>query len=215
MNYEASRARMVREQLIPLGITDPRVLEVMAKVPRHRFVQDALWNQSYGDFCLPIGAGQTISKPYVVARMTEALGLQGHESVLEIGTGCGYQTAVLASLAERIFSVERIKALHVQARQTLDKLHIINALCTVDDGTLGWQHYAPYDAIIVTAGGPDIPQPLIDQLADPGRLVIPVGERDTQQLFLLEKRDGAIQRTPLDDVRFVSLIGDHGWNDAG
>lgn len=211
MSYEASRARMVREQLIPQGITSQRVLDVMAQTPRHRFVQDALWSQAHGDFCLPIGAGQTISKPYVVARMTEALGLKGDESVLEIGTGCGYQTAVLASLASRVFSVERIKALHVQARQTLDKLHIINVLCTVDDGTLGWRQYAPYDAIIVTAGGPDIPQPLIDQLADPGRMVIPVGERENQQLIVLEKRDGEITRTPLDDVRFVSLIGDHGW----
>lgn len=211
MSYEASRARMVREQLVPLGITDQRVLDVMAQVPRHRFVQDALWNQAYADVCLPIGAGQTISKPGIVARMTEALHLKGHESVLEIGTGCGYQTAVLAGLAERVFSVERIKALHVKARQTLDKLHIINALCTVDDGTLGWSQYAPYEAIIVTAGGPEIPQPLIDQLADPGILVIPVGEREQQQLVVLQKQDGKISQTPLDDVRFVSLIGDHGW----
>lgn len=202
---------MVREQLVPRGITDRRVLEAMAQVPRHLFVQDALWNQAHGDFCLPIGAGQTISKPYIVARMTEALKLKGHESVLEIGTGCGYQTAVLANIADRVFSVERIKALHVKARQTLDKLHIINVLCTVDDGTLGWQQYSPFDAIIVTAGGPDIPQPLIDQLADPGRLVIPIGNQDHQQLVVLEKKDGEIYRTPLDEVRFVSLIGDHGW----
>ncbi len=213
MSYEASRSRMVREQLIPLGITDQRILDVMTTVPRHQFVQDALWNQAYGDFCLPIGAGQTISKPYVVAKMTEALQLKGHESVLEIGTGCGYQTTVLARLAERVFSVERIKALHVKARQTLDQLHITNVLCTVDDGTLGWSQYAPYDAIIVTAGGPDIPQPLIDQLADPGILVIPVGEKDNQQLIVLQKNTGKITRTPLDDVRFVSLIGDHGWDD--
>jgi len=211
MSYEASRARMVREQLIPRGITDQRVLDVMTIVPRHQFVQDALWSQAYSDFSLPIGAGQTISQPYVVARMTEALQLKGHESVLEIGTGCGYQTTVLAALADRVFSVERIKALHVKARQTLDKLHIINVICTIDDGTLGWNQYAPYDAIIVTAGGPTIPQPLIDQLADPGILVIPVGERDTQQIIVLKKKDGEITRQPLEDVRFVSLIGDHGW----
>lgn len=211
MSYESSRMRMVREQLIPQGITDQRVLDVMRSVPRHRFVQDALWNQAHGDVALPIGAGQTISKPYVVARMTQALELKGDESVLEIGTGCGYQTAVLAGLAQRVFSVERIKTLHVKARQTLDKLHILNVICTVDDGTLGWSQYAPYDAIIVTAGGPDIPQPLIDQLAENGRMIIPVGERDHQQLVLLEKQGGEIHRESLDDVRFVSLIGDHGW----
>jgi protein-L-isoaspartate(D-aspartate) O-methyltransferase len=211
MSYEASRAKMVREQLIPCGIHDQQVLDAMGKVPRHFFVQDALWNQAYGDFCLPIGAGQTISRPYVVARMTQALQLKGHESVLEIGTGCGYQTTILAELAGRVFSVERIKTLHVKARQILDKLHILNVICTVDDGTLGWMQYAPYDAIIVTAGGPDIPQPLIDQLADPGRLVIPVGERESQQIVVLEKKDGELSRSILDDVRFVSLIGDHGW----
>ncbi len=211
MKYKASRARMVREQLIPRGISDQRVLDVMGKVPRHQFVEDALWNQAYGDFSLPIGVGQTISQPYVVARMTQALKLKGPESVLEIGTGCGYQTTILASLAERVFSVERIKALHVKARQTFDKLHVTNVLCTVDDGTLGWKQYAPYDAIIVTAGGPDIPQPLVDQLADSGVLVIPVGERDRQQIVVLQKRDGEVFTQPLDDVRFVSLIGDHGW----
>ncbi len=211
MSYESSRMRMVREQLIPRGITDQRVLDAMGSVPRHLFVQDALWNQAHGDVALPIGAGQTISKPYVVARMTQALALKGDESVLEIGTGCGYQTAVLAGLTDRVFTVERIKSLHVNARQTLDKLHILNVICTVDDGTLGWSQYAPYDAIIVTAGGPDIPQPLIDQLAENGRMIIPVGERDNQQLVLLEKREGEIHRESLDDVRFVSLIGDHGW----
>lgn len=211
MSYESSRMRMVREQLIPRGITDQRVLDAMGSVPRHLFVQDALWNQAHGDAALPIGAGQTISKPYVVARMTQALALKGHESVLEIGTGCGYQTAVLAGLADRVFTVERIKALHVKARQTLDKLHILNVICTVDDGTLGWPQYGPYDAIIVTAGGPDIPQPLIDQLAEHGRMIIPIGERDNQQLVLLEKQGGEIHRESLDDVRFVSLIGDHGW----
>ncbi len=213
MSYEASRAKMVREQLIPRGINDQRVLDVMGQVPRHRFVQDALWNQAHGDFCLPIGAGQTISKPYVVARMTQALNLKGYESVLEIGTGCGYQTTILAGLASRVFSVERIKSLHVKARQVLDKLHVLNVICTVDDGTLGWKQYAPYDAIIVTAGGPDIPEPLIEQLADPGILVIPVGERENQQIVVLEKKNGQLFSLPLDDVRFVSLIGDHGWGD--
>jgi protein-L-isoaspartate(D-aspartate) O-methyltransferase len=211
MSYESSRMRMVREQLMPRGITDQRVLDVMGSVPRHEFVQDALWSQAHGDFSLPIGAGQTISQPYVVARMTQALELKGDETVLEIGTGCGYQTAVLAGLADRVFSIERIKTLHVKARQTLDKLHIVNVICTVDDGTLGWRQYAPYDAIIVTAGGPDIPQPLIDQLAENGRMIIPVGERDTQRLVLLTKQDGEIHREDLDPVRFVSLIGDHGW----
>ncbi len=203
---------MIREQLIPRGITDQRVLDAMAEVPRHLFVQDALGSQAYGDFSMPIGLGQTISQPYVVALMTQALELKGEETVLEIGTGCGYQTAVLAKLAERVFSIERLKELYIRARETLDQLQVFNALCTTDDGTLGWPEYSPYDAIIVTAGGPDIPQPLIDQLADPGRLVIPIGDRDAQELVVLKKENGEISRKVIEQVRFVSLIGRTAWH---
>ena len=213
MNFESARQRMIREQLLPRHIHDQRVLEAMAQVPRHVFIQDALRSQAYGDHCLPIGAGQTISQPYIVALMTQALALNGDESVLEIGTGCGYQTAVLARLCHRVLSVERIKQLHIQARATLDKLHIFNVICTTDDGTMGWPEYSPFDAIIVTAAGPEIPTPLVEQLADPGRLVIPVGSRDHQELILLEKKDGEVQRQVLEQVRFVSLIGDHGWQE--
>ncbi|MEN8140070.1 MAG: protein-L-isoaspartate(D-aspartate) O-methyltransferase [Thermodesulfobacteriota bacterium] len=213
MTLDSARQRMIREQLIPRHIHDQRVLKAMGQVPRHLFVQDALHSQAYGDHSLPIGAGQTISQPYIVALMTQALGLKGDESVLEIGTGCGYQTAVLARLCHRVLSVERIKQLHIRARSTLDKLQIFNVICTVDDGTMGWPRYSPFDGIIVTAAGPDIPQPLIDQLADPGRLVMPIGDRGTQKLVLLEKRDGELSRQTLEFVRFVSLIGSHGWHE--
>ncbi len=212
MSFESARMRMLREQLIPRGITDQRVLDAMATVPRHLFVQDALGSQAYGDFSMPIGLGQTISQPYIVALMTQALELNGEETVLEIGTGCGYQTAVLAKLAERVFSVERLKELHIRARQTLDQLQVFNAICTTDDGTLGWPQYSPFDAIIVTAGGPDIPNALIDQLADPGRLVIPIGDRDSQQLVVLKKENGEMSRQVIEHVRFVNLIGSQGWH---
>ncbi len=211
MSFESARMRMIREQLIPRGIRDQRVLDAMAAVPRHIFVQDALRSQAYGDFSMPIGLNQTISQPYIVALMTQALELQGEETVLEIGTGCGYQTAVLARLAECVFSIERLKELHIRARHTLDQIQVFNAICTTDDGTLGWPQYSPFDAIIVTAGGPDIPQALIDQLADPGRLVIPIGDRDSQELVVLKKENGEISRQVIEKVRFVSLIGSQGW----
>ncbi len=204
---------MVREQLEPRGINDPRVLAAMDRVPRHLFVDDALHAQAYGDFPLPIGEGQTISQPYMVALMTQLLGLTGKERVLEVGTGCGYQTAVLAALCEQVYTVERIKALHVRARRVFDRLHIFNLLGKIDDGTLGWPEHAPYDAIIVTAAGPTVPDPLVEQLADPGVLVIPVGERGSQQLVVVRKEAGEVTSRTVEDVRFVSLIGDHGWRE--
>lgn len=209
--YEKARSRMVREQLEPRGVTDPEVLAAMNRVPRHCFVDDALHSQAYGDFSLPIGEGQTISQPYVVALMTQLLGLTGKETVLEIGTGCGYQTAILSVLCERVYTVERIKSLHARARRVFDKLHIFNVLCKIDDGTLGWPEYGPFDAIIVTAAGPSVPEPLVAQLADPGVLVIPVGERGNQKLVMVCKEDGEVTERIVEDVKFVSLIGDHGW----
>lgn len=205
------RDRMVEEQLIPRGIHDPKTLEAMRRVPRHLFVEDALQNQAYGDFPLPIGRGQTISQPYIVALMTQALGLQGHESVLEIGTGSGYQAAILSLICDKVYTVERIDSLLVRARNIFDRLHYLNILTKLDDGTNGWPEYGPYDAIIVTAGGPKVPEPLLDQLADPGTLVIPVGDLGMQNLQLVTKKEGIITEKTIEYVRFVNLIGSHGW----
>jgi protein-L-isoaspartate(D-aspartate) O-methyltransferase len=205
------RDRMVEEQLIPRGIHDPKTLEAMRRVPRHLFVEDALQNQAYNDFPLPIGNGQTISQPYIVALMTQALGLQGGERILEIGTGSGYQAAILSLICEKVYTVERIDSLLVKARKIFDQLHYLNILTKLDDGTNGWTEYGPYDAIIVTAGGPKVPEPLLDQLADPGRLVIPVGGQGMQNLQLVTKNEGAITEKTIEYVRFVNLIGTHGW----
>ena len=210
-NFEKARVRMVEEQLLPRSIHDQKTLEAMRKVPRHLFVEDAMKNQAYGDFPLPIGRGQTISQPYIVALMTQALGLKGHERVLEIGTGSGYQAAILSQICEKVYTVERIDTLLVQARKVFDSLHYLNILTKLDDGTNGWPEYGPYDAIIVTAGGPKVPLPLLEQLADPGILIIPVGDRSVQNLQFVTKKDGEITEKTIEFVRFVNLIGDHGW----
>ncbi len=202
---------MVEEQLIPRGITDKATLRAMLTVPRHLFVDDAMGSCAYGDHPLPIGAGQTISQPYIVALMTQALQLQGHERVLEIGTGSGYQAAILSRVCDRVYTIERIDSLLVRARKIFDKLHYHNITSRLDDGTEGWASEAPFDAIIVTAGGPDIPEPLIEQLTDPGKMVIPVGDQYTQELKLLEKIDGDISVRTIEYVRFVNLVGTHGW----
>ena len=208
---DKNRERMVEEQLIPRGIHDKATLNALRTVPRHLFVDDAMASCSYGDHPLPIGAGQTISQPYIVALMTQALGLKGHERVLEIGTGSGYQAAVLSRICERVYTIERIDSLLVRARKIFDKLHYINITSRLDDGTEGWPAEAPFEAIIVTAGGPNIPDPLIDQLTDPGRMVIPVGDQFTQKLQLVEKVDGEIHVQTIEFVRFVNLVGSHGW----
>ncbi len=202
---------MVQDQLLSRDIVDQRTLKAMAEVPRHWFVDDAMQARAYGDHPLPIGAGQTISQPYIVAYMTQALGLQGHEKVLEIGTGSGYQAAILSRLSSQVFTVERINSLLAGARRIFDRLRYFNIRSKLDDGTLGWPEFGPYDAIIVTAGGPEIPKPLIAQLADPGRLVIPVGDQHEQVLQLFEKKQGQEYTTPLAGVRFVDLVGEHGW----
>lgn len=202
---------MVQEQLVDRGVSDQAVLDAMADLPRHLFVDDALQAKAYGDHPLPIAADQTISQPLVVAAMTQALQLQGTEKVLEIGTGSGYQAALLSRLCEKVHTVERINILLAGARRVFDQLHYYNILSKLDDGTMGWPEHAPYDAIIVTAGGPEIPEPLLEQLADPGRMVIPVGKRDVQELHLVIKLDGEVKVERLDSVRFVSLIGEHGW----
>jgi protein-L-isoaspartate(D-aspartate) O-methyltransferase len=203
---------MIGEQLTPRGITEQLVLEAMRTVPRHLFVEDAFQANAYGDFPLPIGNGQTISQPYIVALMTQALHLTGSEKVLEIGTGSGYHAAILSRLCQKVYTVERLDALVGRARKIFDRLRYYNIVSRIDDGTVGWPAEAPFDGVIVTAGGPRIPEPLIAQLADPGRLVMPVGGQDVQELQVVDKRDGVITVTALDQVRFVDLIGAHGWS---
>lgn len=212
VRYVTSRERMVQEQLKNRDIVDERTLAAMAEVPRHCFVDDALHGRAYGDHPLPIDAGQTISQPYIVAYMTQALELQGTEKVLEIGTGSGYQAAILSRLCAQVYTVERINSLLAGARKVFDKLRYYNIRAKLADGTLGWPENGPYDAIVVTAGGPAIPQPLIDQLADPGRLIIPVGDKNIQELQLLIKKEGEVRITDLSTVRFVNLVGEYGWS---
>lgn len=210
--FETIRQRMVQEQLISRGIHDQRVLAAMRDVPRHLFVDDAMQANAYGDYPLPIIDGQTISQPFIVAYMTQALQLTGTEKVLEIGTGSGYQAVILSRLCAKVYTVERLNNLLASSRRVFDRLHCYNIQSKFDDGTLGWPEHAPYDAIMVTAGGPEIPEPLVAQLADPGRMVIPVGDQDVQELQMVTKKDGLVQVELLERVRFVNLIGEHGWN---
>jgi len=203
---------MVETQLIDRGITDHRVIRAMEKVPRHLFVDDALWPEAYDDHPLPIGEKQTISQPFIVALMTQALVLSGTERVLEIGTGSGYQTAILGELAEQVFSIERVPSLAQRARNILDNLKYTNIVITVGDGTYGWKEHAPYDGIIVTAGAPFAPKQLLQQLSTGGRLVIPVGDQVSQELKVYRKTDGdSFELEDLGGCRFVKLIGEHGW----
>ena len=210
MDLPKVRLKMVEEQIVSRGIKDPRVISAMKKVPRHLFVEEALQSQAYSDHPLPIGEKQTISQPYMVALMTEALQLE-KEKVLEIGAGSGYQTAILAELAEKVFSIERIRSLAIKARQLLYELGYFNVEIKIFDGTHGWMEEAPFDAIIVTAGAPDIPQPLLDQLAIDGRLVIPVGDAYAQDLMRVTKTKEGIKKEELGGCRFVKLIGKYGW----
>jgi protein-L-isoaspartate(D-aspartate) O-methyltransferase len=214
-DFTLARRKMVREQLVARRIKDKRILNAMEKVPRHLFVEQGLWHQAYGDFPLPIGQGQTISQPYIVALMTEALQLKGDEKVLEIGTGSGYQAAILAELTTRVFSIERISSMASKARKILDKLGYANVLIRVSDGTYGWADEAPFDGIIVTAGAPEIPSTLVEQLKVGGRLVIPVGDEYSQVLLKVVKREKGYQEEDLGGVRFVKLVGDHGWKVKG
>jgi len=206
------RERMVREQLEARGIQDQAVLRAMRSVPRHLFVQEALASQAYDDRPQPIGHGQTISQPFIVAHMTELLQVTPGMKVLEIGTGSGYQAAVLAEMGVEVFSVERVRELHIAARKLLGDLKYHRIRLRLDDGTLGWPQEAPFDRILVTAGGPEIPQPLVEQLADPGRLLMPVGERRrNQELALLVKENGTLREERKGGVLFVDLVGQHGW----
>jgi protein-L-isoaspartate(D-aspartate) O-methyltransferase len=211
MDFPKARQKMVEEQIIARGIKDPKLIAAMKKVPRHVFVEEALQSQGYSDHPLPIGEKQTISQPYMVALMTEALLLSGKEKVLEIGTGSGYQTAILAELSEKVYSIERIRPLAIRARKLLYDLGYFNVEIKIFDGTLGWGEESPFDAITVTAGAPDIPQPLIDQLAMGGRLVIPVGNSFAQDLIRITKVEEGVKKEDLGGCRFVKLIGRYGW----
>ena len=211
IDFPKVRLKMVEEQIVSRGIKDAKLISAMKKIPRHLFVEEALQSQAYSDHPLPIGEKQTISQPYMVALMTEALLLTGKEKVLEIGTVSGYQTAILAELSEKIFSVERIRSLAIRARKLLYELGYFNVEIKIFDGTFGWMEESPFDAIMVTAGSPDIPQPLIDQLAIGGRLVIPVGDALVQDLFRVTKTEEGVKKEDLGGCRFVKLIGKYAW----
>ncbi|MDZ7582620.1 MAG: protein-L-isoaspartate(D-aspartate) O-methyltransferase [Deltaproteobacteria bacterium] len=211
--FERQREEMVRRQIETRGIADQRVLAAMRKVPRHLFVSEALRDQAYGDFPLPIGDQQTISQPFIVAEMTQALQLSEKDRVLEIGTGSGYQAAILAEIAYRVYTIERIHSLLIKARRLFDQLRYHNIITRFGDGSIGWLEESPYDAIIVTAGAPHIPDSLIGQLAENGRMVVPVGDQHSQELIKIFKDREGIHRSNLGGCRFVKLMGENGWSD--
>lgn len=207
------REKMVADQIVARQIRDPRVLEAMRKVPRHLFIAEELWDRAYEDGPLPIGESQTISQPYIVALMAEALQLKGHEKVLEIGTGSGYEAAILAELCAQVFSIERLEELAISARAVLASLGYRNISIQVGDGTLGWQEHAPYDAVVVSAAGPQIPRPLLEQLKPEGNLVLPMGEEGLQSLVRIRKRSDGLNEEYLGECRFVKLKGAYGWEE--
>jgi len=209
--YSQERKRMVAEQIAIRGLRDPRLLAAMEAVPRHRFVPSDHLNWSYADGPLPIGFGQTISQPYIVAFMTDALHLTGSERVLEVGTGSGYQAAILGQLAAEVHTVEFIPELSAQAEKVLQELGFTNIHIHSGDGSLGWPEAAPYDGILVAAAAPSLPQPLMDQLAEGGRIILPVGSRGFQQLEIWERRGKKFKHEASIPVAFVPLRGEHGW----
>lgn len=213
MRFAVAQEKMAREQLVARGIMDDRVLEAMRSIPRHRFVDSALADRAYGDYPLPIGSGQTISQPYIVALMTEALELLPTDTVLEIGTGSGYQAAVLAEIAEKVYTIERIKELEAKARRILDELGYHNVASRVSDGTYGWKEKAPFDAIIVTAAAPDLVESLVGQLKLNGRMVVPVGSPASQTLIKLVKTPMGTRTQNLTGCVFVKLIGAYGFEE--
>ncbi len=211
-DYANKRIKMIESQIIPRGIKDIRVINAMKKVPRHLFLDEALWPQAYEDYPSPIGEKQTISQPYIVALMTELLELKGNEKILEIGTGSGYQTAILAETAEQVYSIERLPSLAKRARKILDELKYTNIVITIADGTLGWREYSPFDGVIVTAAAPIAPKKLLGQLKPGSRLVIPVGEEYVQDLIVYTRQEGdSFSKENYGGCRFVKLIGEQGW----
>jgi protein-L-isoaspartate(D-aspartate) O-methyltransferase len=213
MNYDKERNRMVEEQIVARGVKNERVLAVMRKVPRHEFLPEGIRSMAYADNALPIGESQTMSQPYMVALMSELLELRGKERVLEIGTGSGYQAAILSELCEKVYTVERIKTLADKARATLDRLGYRTVAIKVYDGTYGWKEMAPFDAVMVTAGAPDVPPTLVEQLKEGGRMAIPVGERYGQKLVIVSKTAEGIVTQKSIPCMFVPLIGNHGWKE--
>lgn len=214
VKFKRQRQEMVRTQIAARGITDPRVLAAMEAVPRHLFVSEALMDQAYNDFPLPIGEQQTISQPYIVAEMTQALCLTPNDRVLEVGTGSGYQAAVLAQIVSRVYTIERIYSLYARTRKLFDQLQYHNIVTRYSDGTTGWADESPFDAIIVTAGAPRIPEVLVRQLVMGGRMVLPVGNAYCQELVRVVRTPQGIEQTDLGGCRFVKLIGEHGWKNA-
>jgi protein-L-isoaspartate(D-aspartate) O-methyltransferase len=214
IKFERQREEMVRNQIEARGIKDPTVLAAFRKVPRHLFVSEALRDQAYGDFPLPIGEQQTISQPYIVAEMTQALELTQNNRVLEIGTGSGYQAAILAEMVYRVYTIERIRALYLQARGLFDKLGYHNIVMKYADGTKGWLDESPFDAIVVTAGAPQVPDALVNQLVEGGRMVVPVGNQHTQDLIKIYREKKGVRQINLGGCRFVKLVGEHGWKDS-
>ncbi len=214
MKFDRLRQDMVEKQIEARGIRDANVLAAMRKVPRHLFVSEALMDQAYNDFPLPIGEQQTISQPYIVAEMTQALQLGPDDRVLEIGTGSGYQAAILAQIAFRVYTIERIYSLYTKARKLFDQLGYHNIVTRYSDGTTGWKDESPFDAIIVTAGAPEIPQVLVNQLAVGGRLVIPVGNQYVQELIQLVRDENGVRQINLGGCRFVKLVGEYGWSES-
>jgi protein-L-isoaspartate(D-aspartate) O-methyltransferase len=212
-NFVWARERMVQEQIVARGIEDSRVLAALRKIPRHLFVDPGIVNRAYNDSALPIGEKQTLSQPYMAAQMTAALRLTGEEKILEIGTGSGYQTALLAELCFNVFSVEKLRSLSRKARKLLDHLGYQNIALHVGDGTIGWSEHAPYDAILVAAAAPAAPKPLLEQLASGGRLVIPVGDEQGQTLLRVTRGRSGFKEESLGECKFVKLLGKYGWPD--
>ena len=213
MDYTILRRRMVEEQLIPRGIEDPRVIDAFLKVERHRFIPEELRGSAYADYPVPIGEGQTISQPYIVALMTECLDLSGDEVVLEIGTGSGYQAAILAELSSQVYSIERFPSLGERAESLLQNLGYINIKIKVGDGTLGWPEEAPFSRIIVTAAAAEVPLPLAEQLSEGGKMILPLGETFSQVLTLIEKKKGQLKAESICGCVFVPLIGKFGYKE--
>jgi len=211
--YEAKRLRMVERFVKGLGITDERVLEAMRKTPRHMFVEPALAGRAYDDYAAPIGSGQTLTKPYTVGLLAQTAKLTGKEKVLEVGTGSGYTSAVLAQLSDKVYTIEKIKALSNNARKVFNELNYKNIVCLSGDGTKGSAKYAPYDAIVVTAGSPTIPAPLAKQLKQGGAMVIPIGNGKQQTLHLIRREGERFVVTKTEECSFVPLMGEHGWKE--
>jgi protein-L-isoaspartate(D-aspartate) O-methyltransferase len=209
--FRGARLRLI-ETLRERGIRDLAVLHAFEQTPRHQFVPTGLRHRAYEDSALPIGNGQTISQPSIHARYLELLALTGRERVLEVGTGSGYQTVLLGHLVEQVFTIERIPALYQLAREAIQRSGVGNVSMLLGDGTLGWREYAPYDAILVSAGAPSVPEPLLAQIAEGGRMLVPIGTKDEQRLVIYRRTNGELEHKEVAPVRFVPLVGHHGWD---